>query len=330
MSNQRKIAETEPAGAGVAPAIAVSGVGYRYPRADRIALSDIAFTVPPGASFGLLGPNGAGKSTLLSLLTGVLAPQKGEIVIGGHSARRGLAPVRAMGSLVPQDFAFYPGLTGRENLDYFAGLHRLDRRTYAARLEKAVAATQLSDWLGRPAETYSGGLKRRLNFAIGLLNAPRILYLDEPTVGIDARSRQCILDAIQALRSEGVTLVYTSHYMEEVEALCDEIAVIDRGRLVASGRTADLLSAAAARRLSVSLAGPAGAAAREALAALKIDWLADNRLEVTLSAAEDLPATLSALSAAGLSVVRAEFGVSRLERLYLSLLDGGDGEEAAA
>jgi ABC-2 type transport system ATP-binding protein len=118
--------------------------------------------------------------------------------------------------------------------------------------------------------------------------------------------------------------------MEEVEALCDEIAVIDRGRLVASGRTADLLSAAAARRLSVSLAGPAGAAAREALAALKIDWLADNRLEVTLGAAEDLPATLSALSAAGLSVVRAEFGVSRLERLYLSLLDGGDGEEAAA
>jgi ABC-2 type transport system ATP-binding protein len=316
--DQNLIAERQPAEDEM---VVVAGVGHRYPGAERKALSDIALTVRRGSCFGLLGPNGAGKSTLLSLMTGVLSPQAGEITVAGHSARRDLGAIRRISALAPQDFAFYPALTGAENLAFFAGVYRLTAAQRKDRLEKAVAATQLSDWLGKRAETYSGGLKRRLNLAIALLNAPQVLYLDEPTVGIDARSRQCILEAIQGLRAEGTTIVYTSHYMEEVEALCDEVAIINLGKLVAQGRTEDLLNAAAARRLAVTLEAPLGDAARAVLAPLKIDWLGSDRLELSLATEGDLAAALECLRAAGGRVAKAQFGVSRLETLYLSLLD---------
>jgi ABC-2 type transport system ATP-binding protein len=308
------------------PAIVVSGVDYRYARADRNALTAIDLTVAEGGCFGLLGPNGAGKSTLLSLMTGVLAPQSGDILIAGHSVRGDRRAVRRLGALAPQDFAFYPALTGRENLAFFAGLHRLGGALAAQRIDAAVAATRLEDWLARPAETYSGGLKRRLNLAIALLGGPRILYLDEPTVGIDARSRQWILEAIKALKADGVTIVYTSHYMEEVEALCDAVAVIDQGRLVLTGRTDDLLADAAARRLLVTLTAPASPEAQAALADLAPDWTAPDRLELTLTGADGLAGAMIRLSAAGVSAARAEYGVSRLETLYLSLLNRGEAE----
>jgi len=306
-------------------AIRVRGLSHRYPRADREALSGVDLAVRQGSCFGLLGPNGAGKSTLISLMTGVLAVQAGEIAIEGHPAAD-RSRLRRAGALAPQDFAFYPALTGAENLRFFAGLQRIEGHRIKDRIAAAAAAVQLEDWLGRPAETYSGGLKRRLNLAIALLAEPRILYLDEPTVGIDARSRQCILEVIAGLKAQGVTIVYTSHYMEEVETLCDEVAVIDRGRLLLSGRTDELLSEAAGRRLTVTLAAPAPKAARKALAALDADWTGEDRLDLTLGTASELPAALAALQAAGLKVARAEYGVSRLETLYLSLLAA---EEAA-
>ncbi len=142
---------------------------------------------------------------------------------------------------MPQDLAFYPALTGRENLKYFADVYGLSTAQWRQRLEYCVEVCRLDEVLEQRAARYSGGLKRRLNLAIGLLHAPRILYLDEPTVGIDARSRQVIVAAIKALRAAGTTLVYTSHYMEEIEAICDTLAVIDHGRVVARGTTADLV-----------------------------------------------------------------------------------------
>jgi ABC-2 type transport system ATP-binding protein len=322
VSDQSAVSMEQPSGDGAA--ITVRGLSYRYGRAARNALTDIDLTVARGSCFGLLGPNGAGKSTLISLMTGVLTPQSGQIVVGGVSAAADPRHIRRAGALAPQDFAFYPALTGAENLRFFAGLYRIDRALWPQRLADAVAATQLEDWLDKPAETYSGGLKRRLNLAIALINAPSILYLDEPTVGVDARSRQCILDAIKALKATGVTILYTSHYMEEVEALCDAVAVIDQGRVMLAGRTEDLLSDAAGQRLSVVLTHEPTAKARAATDKRGAVWSSADRFDLTLASADDLPATLTALQKAGLSVARAEFGVSRLETLYLSLLDKGD------
>lgn len=306
-------------------AIRIRGLAHRYLRADREALSGVDLSIRRGTCFGLLGPNGAGKSTLISLMTGVMDVQRGEIAVEGRPAtdRRAL---RRAGALAPQDFAFYPALTGSENLRFFAGLQRIPAAEIGGRIAMTSRAVQLEDWLDKPAETYSGGLKRRLNLAIALLGEPGILYLDEPTVGIDARSRQLILEVIAGLKARGTTIVYTSHYMEEVETLCDEVAVIDRGRLVLTGRVEDLLSEAAARRLTVTLAEPAPKSARKALAALDAEWGGEDRVTLTLGGPGELPAALSSLQAAGLQVARAEYGVSRLETLYLSLLSSGEEE----
>ena len=225
-----------------APLVSIKGLAYHYAGAASPALEDVDLDIPQGSSFGLLGPNGAGKTTLLSLLTGLLPPQRGEIRIAGLDPAREPARVRALTGLVPQDLAFYPQLSGRENLRFFADVYGLSAQQWPQRLEYCVAVCRLDEVLDQRAARYSGGLKRRLNLAIGLLHAPQLLYLDEPTVGIDARSRQVIVEAIKALRAQGTTLVYTSHYMEEIEAICDTLAVIDHGHVVARGTTAELVS----------------------------------------------------------------------------------------
>ncbi|MET0183635.1 MAG: ABC transporter ATP-binding protein [Caulobacterales bacterium] len=306
-----------------APAISVTGLSYRYSRNGPPALSDITFSAPRGSSFGLIGPNGAGKSTLLSLLTGVLKPQEGEIEIAGFSARDNLEAIRAVSALVPQDLAFYPALTGQENLEYFAGIFRLTPQQWRERRERAVEVSQLADVLNKPSESYSGGLKRRLNLAIGLLNAPQILYLDEPTVGIDARSRQTIVDAIRRLNGEGTTIIYTSHYMEEVEAICDRVGIINQGKLVALESTEKLLQQAAKKVLHVTLATPANDQLRIVLAQQGALFVDDERLTINLTDIAKLPETIGAVQAAGAPVASVEYGVGRLEEVYLGILDKG-------
>lgn len=307
--------------AGEGPAISVSGVGYRYPHARQPALAGINFEVRRGSSFGLIGPNGAGKSTLLSLLTGVLKPQDGNIRVAGHSARDGLREIRAVSSLVPQDLAFYPTLSGRENLEYFAGVYRLSAAQFKERFARVVEIAQLSDVLGQHADSYSGGLKRRLNLAIGLMNAPRILYLDEPTVGIDARSRQTIVAAIKQLNADGVTIIYTSHYMEEVEAICDSVGIINQGKLVALEDTEKLLQQAARKVLHVALDAPMEGALRAALTQQGALFTDDEHLTLALADVSALPKAVSDMQAAGARIAQVEYGVGRLEEIYLGILD---------
>ncbi len=309
------------AGQAPAPFIAVSDVRHRYRGATREALAGVSFSVAEGACFGLLGPNGAGKSTLFSLLTGVAKLQHGEIVIGTASARGDLAALRAEAAIAPQDLAFYPSLTGRQNLDFFAGAYRLGRDVWRARVADAVATCQLDEVLDQRAETYSGGLKRRLNLAIALLNAPRVLYLDEPTVGIDARSRRTIIDAIAALKRQGVTIIYTSHYMEEVEALCDDIAIIDQGRVLASGSIADVLRLHGRSTLEVTLTAPATAALRDSLRALAPVWRDERSLEIQARDGDALNQTLATLTQSGAPIAHLQYGVARLEQAYLRLLN---------
>ena len=197
----------------------------------------------------------------------------------------------------------------------------MNKRDWRSRLEQCVAACQLAGVLDRPAETYSGGEKRRLNLAIALLNTPRILYLDEPTVGIDARSRQAIVEAIAALKAQGVTIVYTSHYMEEVEQLCDQLMVIDEGRIVALGGKEDLLKQFAPSALVVTLERPV---AREGVAALNPVWQDDTHLTVPIASAADLPRVMEVLHAGGATVTQARYGAARLEQAYLAMIGPGE------
>jgi ABC-2 type transport system ATP-binding protein len=293
---------------------------HRYPGSESAALDDISLNIAKGCTFGLLGPNGAGKSTLLSLLTGIIAPQAGEISIGPHRLPGDITQIKAMSALVPQEYAFYPSLTARENLKFFAGLYRLSSQTWRDRLAECVEICRLQEVLDKRSEHFSGGIKRRLNLAIGLLANPQILYLDEPTVGIDAVSRGFILEAIAKLKGRGTTIIYTSHYMEEVEALCDEIAVIDHGKVIAHAQVAQLLSKQASQLLRITLREPLTQIARDALAHWSVEYSDDRHLTLT-TALSDLDGILRLLSKHGAQVEQLQYGVSRLHDVYLKLLE---------
>jgi ABC-2 type transport system ATP-binding protein len=306
--------------AGAVPSIVIERLTHRYAGADTPALDGIDLRIEGGSTFGLLGPNGAGKSTLLSILTGIAPPQSGCIQIGAHQLPNDLDDVKAISALVPQEYAFYPSLTGRENLKFFAGLYRLTPAQWRERLERCVDVCRLQDMLDRRSEHYSGGLKRRLNLAIGLLAAPRILYLDEPTVGIDAVSRGYILDAIANLKGQGCTIVYTSHYMEEVEQLCDDLAVIDRGQVIARGRVAQLLSKQAQRALLITLSQPLSSDARNPLARWQADFTDERHVALTAELHE-IDAIATTIAAHGARIEQLQYGVSRLHDVYLKLLE---------
>jgi ABC-2 type transport system ATP-binding protein len=304
-------------------AISVRGVGYRYAHAMTDAVRDVTLDVPRGEIFGLLGPNGAGKSTLLGLLSGSLAIQSGTIQIAGEALPRRARQVKRISAVVPQEYAFYESLTALQNLDYFGHVFGLARTELASRRANAIDICRLADDVQRPAGELSGGLKRRLNLAIGLLNAPQILYLDEPTVGIDAESRRYILDAVLALKASGTTIVYTSHYMEEVERLCDSVAVIDHGRVVLQDRVTNLLRREGGDALQLTLSTPRADLAPffDAFAATNVDF---KTWKLTLSSAQ-LPQLLAELERQGARIERMQYGVSRLEEIYLALLLSAEG-----
>jgi ABC-2 type transport system ATP-binding protein len=211
----------------------IASVSFSYPRSGPV-LKDISLEIPHGAIFGLLGPNGAGKTTLISILSGLRRPATGRV--DGN--------VEAIG-LVPQELAFYPMLTVQENLRFFAGVQDLGGARLRQRLDAVIAFARLDGVLDRRAAELSGGLKRRLNLAIGLLTDPDLVLLDEPTVGVDPQSRAFLLESIAALRAPARHLLYTSHYMEEVQAICDHVAIIDEGRVLAAGTLASVLAGAA-------------------------------------------------------------------------------------
>jgi ABC-2 type transport system ATP-binding protein len=203
----------------------------------RPVLDDVTLSVPDGSILGLLGPNGAGKTTLVSILTGIVKKDRGEVQINGLDLDREPSAIRALGSIVPQSFAFYPTLTVYENLEYFGALYGLKGGALKARIDRSIDIGSLQSFLHKKAEACSGGMKRRLNLSIGLLPDPQILYLDEPTVGVDTQSRVYILDMIVKLNKERqTTIVYTSHYMDEIEQVSDVIAIIDEGRIILHDR----------------------------------------------------------------------------------------------
>ena len=215
--------------------IHIKGLSYQYPGAREETLQGIDLSIEKGALLGLIGPNGAGKTTLISILTGVLKHDKGTVTIAGHCLPKNLKQAKQLIGYIPQDYAFYPNLSAFENLQFFAGVQAIPSSKKTERIDFCLEFCQLKNVANQRASEFSGGLKRRLNIAIGLLTDPDILFFDEPTVSIDPQSRAFILQQIKALQEHGKTIIYTSHYMEEVEQLCDYLAIIDHGKLLKQG-----------------------------------------------------------------------------------------------
>ncbi|HEV2111511.1 MAG TPA: ABC transporter ATP-binding protein [Gammaproteobacteria bacterium] len=299
--------------------IQIEGLSFRYAGAERDAIRELSLRVRPGSLFGLLGPNGSGKTTLISILTGLLTQAAGELRIDGRPMPAEARAVQGFSALVPQEYAFYPRLSVLENLRFFASVLAMPEIESRERLEEALSVTGLESSAAVRAEHLSGGLKRRLNLAIGLLNRPRLLFLDEPTVGMDPQSRRFILDTIKRINLTGTTVLYTSHYMEEVETLCDEIGVLDEGRLLARGNLAELLGGKAGRRLTVNLSSPPTPEQRRALAAIPGHMLAGQELGLGECSEREFTRVVDLLAAAGLGVSRVKYGYGNLEELFLHL-----------
>ncbi len=290
--------------------IQIQSLSHRYPGADADALSGVSLDIGKGECWGLLGHNGAGKTTLMSLLAGLQEVQRGNILFNGKPMRRMSRVERQKIGLVPQDFAFYPQLSVWDNLLFFASLYKMRDK---GRLNTLLAQTDLTAHKHKAAKHLSGGLKRRLNFAIGLINAPELMFLDEITVGIDPQSRRFILDSVEALTRSGVTVVYTSHYLPEIEQLCSKIALLQQGRLVYQGGLGELLASQTQRvRFITEPALPP-----EQLAALQAQP-ADGRgmMETALDAAE----VYAALQRSGVQIRYFQQGHGTLEAFYLDFL----------
>ncbi|MFD9940538.1 ABC transporter ATP-binding protein [Nonomuraea sp. NPDC059023] len=204
--------------------------GLRKSYRDLVAVDGLGFAVREGETYGLLGPNGAGKSTAISMIVGILSPDAGSVS----------APPKARVGYVPQELAVYPDLTARENLRFFSGMYGMRRAEAKSRTAEILRLVGLSDRADEAVAKYSGGMQRRLNIAVGLLNRPSLLVLDEPTAGVDPQSRNAILDSVQRMTGEGLAVLYTTHYMEEAQRLCDRVGIIDHGRLLAEGTPAEL------------------------------------------------------------------------------------------
>lgn len=213
------------------PMLQVISLRKRY--GDTVALDGVTFQVQEGEMFGLLGPNGAGKTTLLSIISCLLEATSGEVRVRGKRLQPNDTAVRRHIGIVPQELALYGELTARENLSFFGSLYGLTGSTLADRVGQVLQAVALEDRADERVETFSGGMKRRLNLGAALTHEPPLLLLDEPTTGVDPQSRNHIFEEVRRLNAAGVTVVYTSHYMEEVEALCRRIGIIDHGRLIA-------------------------------------------------------------------------------------------------
>ncbi len=204
------------------------------------AVKGISFAVREGEIFSLLGPNGAGKTTTISVLSTLYAPTRGDAVIAGHSVTRSPMDVRRAIGVVPQELALYDDLTARENLVFWGQMYGLAGKALAARVDEVLAQIGLTGRAKERVKTYSGGMKRRVNIGVGLLHKPRLLFMDEPTVGIDPQSRRAILDSVKELNRQGMTILYTTHYMEEAQELSHRVGIMDHGELIALGSQAEL------------------------------------------------------------------------------------------
>jgi ABC-2 type transport system ATP-binding protein len=209
---------------------------------DFTAVNDLNLAIQKGEILGLLGPNGAGKTTTISMITGLVEPTSGEVSVDGMNLERETYKVKSKLGLVPQELALYPTLTARDNLIFFGRIYGIGGKALQTRVDDMLKMVGLSERADETIETYSGGMKRRVNIAAGLIHQPEILFLDEPTVGVDPQSRNAIFETIESLNKAGMTVIYTTHYMEEAQRLCHRVAIIDEGQIISLDTPSTLIS----------------------------------------------------------------------------------------
>src|SRR5689334_15843193 len=287
------------------------------------AVDSISFEVRPGETYGLLGPNGAGKTTTISMICGLLEADAGEVVVAGERLTTRSVEAKAAIGYVPQELAIYPDLTARENLRFFAQLYGMAPDRSRARVDEVLQVIGLADRADDQAKTYSGGMQRRLNIGIGLLHRPRLLMLDEPTVGVDPQSRNAILESVEHLSSEGMAVLYTTHYMEEAERLCDRIGIVDLGEIKAEGTRAELVALVGEHdRVALEATGALEAAARACrdLEPVQAASVNDGAIELIVDRARSvLPEILIAVARAGASISSVDVDEPDLEAVFLHL-----------
>jgi ABC-2 type transport system ATP-binding protein len=290
---------------------------------SRTAVDGVSFSVAAGEIFGLLGPNGAGKTTTISMICGLLGRDGGEVVVDGRPIDIGSTTAKAAIGYVPQDLAIYPDLSARENLRFFGRLQRLSGRVLETRVGEVLELIALSERADDRTSEFSGGMKRRLNIGIGLLHRPKLLVLDEPTVGVDPQSRNAILSSVADLESEGLAILYTTHYMEEAERLCDRIGIIDEGRIRAEGTRRELVGLIGEKdRVTLVAGGSLGPAARALASVERVQeaTATDGRIELVVEEARSLlPRILQEAAAAGAVVRTVEVVEPDLEAAFLHL-----------
>jgi ABC-2 type transport system ATP-binding protein len=284
------------------------GLGKDY--GARTAVKALDLDVERGEILGLLGPNGAGKTTTISMVCGVVTPTRGTIAIDGKKRAK-----EKLG-LVPQDLALFEELSAEQNLKYFGALYGLAKDKLAKRVGWALEVVGLVDRARDVVKTYSGGMKRRLNSAAGLVHEPELLVLDEPTVGVDPQSRNHIFDTVRALHESGITVIYTSHYMEEVEALCERVAIMDHGEIRALGTIAELVAKYAGKGVELELAGDVDAAERAAREHGEVERTGD---VVRVVPKVSLAAVIAAVEGSGATIARVESRQANLETAFLAV-----------
>jgi linearmycin/streptolysin S transport system ATP-binding protein len=320
IGSQQERATGRAAAPAAVPVLACRDLVKAY--GDRTAVAGVSFDVFPGQAFGLLGPNGAGKTSTIKMICGLLEPDRGEALIGGKRVARSAEARRLLG-YVPHDIALYPDLSAYENLEFWGRLYGLRGKRLTQRVDYALEVVDLVERRHDRVGEFSSGMQRRCNLAVALLGEPRLLVLDEPTVGVDPQSRGAILERLEELRASGVALLLASHYIDEVERFCDSVGIIDHGKLVVHGRPADLIaSLGGAQRLEVEAAGNVGALIQTAFAMPGVHQarLIDGSVRLSVdNAAATLPALVEAAHALGVELSSIDIGTANLEAVFLHL-----------
>jgi ABC-2 type transport system ATP-binding protein len=301
--------------------IEVEGLRKEYD--GLVAVDDVSFTARPGEIFGLLGPNGAGKSTTIGSISGLLAPTAGHVHVRGHDVVGAPRQAKAAMGVVPQEIALYEDLPAEENLRFWGEAYGLRGERLAERVRQVLETIGLLDRAGDQVAKFSGGMKRRLNFGCGIVHEPEVLLLDEPTVGVDPQSRVRLLELVRKQSAGGVCVLYTTHYMEEAESLCDRLAILDHGKIIAAGTLEELRGAMGERDL-VRLQGVFDPErVRAAAAALeRVDVVAAAPDQVALAvsgASRRLPEILAAVTGTGAEVRETTVTRPSLESLFIRL-----------
>ncbi|MCF6330675.1 MAG: ABC transporter ATP-binding protein [Sulfurimonas sp.] len=283
--------------------IKIKNVTKKY--GELKALNEISLEIKEGSILGLLGVNGAGKTTLLSILNGLIEIDSGDIEVFGLDIKSDKKEINNISSIIPQHLAFYEKLTVKENLDFFSKIQNATQENYT----KAIEINSLENLLSQEASTLSGGQKRRLNIAIGLLNNPKIIYFDEPTVGVDPKSRNEILDSIKSYKKLGITVIYTSHYMTEIERICDEVAIISKGQIVEHDTLENMLSNRVSDKICIEIIH----------SDRKIDAL-DIKNDLTIQTTESkLFETLATIKENNIAIKQIRYGSTSLEKHFLDV-----------